>query len=109
MKAENTSQWLMGDDMPHKEFMEENGLVPTDFSESLREKLSLFDVEFAKALNDGIVTEEEYTSLHSFSTEIKVLLSNEWSSTKNTSQTGVVVTALIAIGAILGLGKIFRS
>ena len=58
MEAENTSQVLMGDDMPHKEFMEDNGLVPTDFSDSLREKLSLFDIEFSRVLNDGIVTEE---------------------------------------------------
>ncbi|ASS48425.1 MAG: hypothetical protein A3D31_08320 [Candidatus Fluviicola riflensis] len=106
METENTSQWLMGDDMPHREFMEDNGLVPTDFSESLREKLSLFDVEFAKALNDGIVTDDEYTSLHSFSTELESLIRKEWDSKKNSSQTGAVVAILIAIGAIIGLGKL---
>ena len=95
--------------MPHKEFMEDNGLVPTDFSDSLREKLSLFDIEFSRVLNDGIVTEEEYTSLHSFSTEIEKLIRKEWDSKKESSQTGAVVAVLIGIGAIVGLGKIFRS
>lgn len=109
MEAENTSQLLMGDDMPHKEFMEDNGLVPTDFSDSLREKLSLFDIEFSRVLNDGIVTEEEYTSLHSFSTELEKLIRKEWDSKKESSQTGAVVAVLIGIGAIVGLGKIFRS
>lgn len=109
MEAENTSQWIMGDDMPHKEFMEENGLVPTDFSVSLREKLSLFDVEFAKALNDGILTDEEYSSLYSFSLELEALIRKEWGSNKEKSQTGAVVAILIGIGAIVGLGKIFRS
>jgi hypothetical protein len=109
MESTNTSQLLMGDDMPHKEFMEENGLVPTDFSDSLRQKLSLFDVEFAKALNDGIVTEEEYTSLHSFSTELESLIRKELDSKKESSQTGAVVAILIGIGAIVGLGKIFKS
>ena len=106
MEAENTSQWLMGDDMPHKEFMEDNGLVPADFSESLREKLSLFDVEFAKALSDGIVTDDEYSSLYLQSTE---LIRMELISGKEKSQTGAVVAILIGIGAIVGLGKIFRS
>ena len=109
MEAENTSQLLMGDDMPHKEFMEDNGLVPTDFSDSLREKLSLFDIEFSRVLDDGIVTEEEYTSLHSFSTELEKLIRKEWDSKKESSQTGAVVAVLIGIGAIVGLGKIFRS
>ena len=109
MEAENTSQWLMGDDMPHKEFMEDNGLVPADFSESLREKLSLFDVEFAKALSDGIVTDDEYSSLYLQSTELEKLIRMEWSSGKEKSQTGAVVAILIGIGAIVGLGKIFRS
>ena len=109
MEAENTSQLLMGDDMPHKEFMEDNGLVPTDFSDSLREKLSLFDIEFSRVLNDGVVTEEEYTSLYSFSTELEKLIRKEWDSKKESSQTGAVVAVLIGIGAIVGLGKIFRS
>ena len=109
MEAENTSQLLMGDDMPHKEFMEDNGLVPTDFSDSLREKLSLFDIEFSRVLNDGIVTEEEYTSLHSFSTELEKLIRKEWDSKKESSQTGAVVAVLNGIGAIVGLGKIYRS
>jgi hypothetical protein len=109
MESENMSQWLMGDDMPHREFMEDNGLVPTDFSDSLREKLSLFDVEFARALNDGIVTNDEYSSLHSFSTELERLLRKELDSKKESSQTGAVVAVLAAIGAIIGLGKIFKS
>lgn len=109
MEAENTSQLLMGDDMPHKEFMEDNGLVPTDFSDSLREKLSLFDVEFSRALNDGIVTDDEYSSLHSFSTELEALIRKELNSKKESSQTGAVVAILIGIGAIVGLGKIFKS
>ncbi len=109
MEAEHTSQWLMGDDMPHKEFMEDNGLVPADFSDSLREKLSLFDVEFSKALNDGIMTDDEYGSLHSFSAELERLIRKEWESRKGASQTGAVVAVLIAIGAIIGLGKLSQS
>lgn len=109
MEAENSSQWLMGEDMPHRECMEDNGLVPTDFSESLRQKLALFDAEFATALNDGIMTDEEYTSLHSFSTELERLIQQEWKAGKEKSQTGAVVAILIGIGAIVGLGKLFRS
>lgn len=109
METENSSQWLMGDDMPHKEFMEENGLVPTNFSESLREKLSLFDLEFAKALSDGIVTDEEYSTLYSHSAELERLIRKEWVSGNEKSQTGAVVAFLVGIGAIIGLGKIFRS
>lgn len=95
--------------MPHKEFMEDNGLVPADFSESLREKLSLFDVEFGRALDDGIVTDEEYASLHAFSTELENLIRKEWGSAKEKSQTGAVVAILVAIGAIIGLGKLSQS
>lgn len=95
--------------MPHKEFLEENGLVPNDLSDSLRQKLSLFDVEFAKALNDGIMTDEEYSSLHSFSIELENLIRKEWGSSREKSQTGAVVAVLFAIGAVVGLGKIFRS
>ncbi|TSJ41278.1 hypothetical protein [Fluviicola chungangensis] len=109
MESEKSSQWYIADDMPHKEFMEENGLDPKDFSDSLREKLSLFDVEFATALNDGIVTEEEYTSLHSFSSELERLIRKEWEAKKESSQTGAVVAVLIGLGAIIGLGKIFKS
>lgn len=109
MESTNTSQWLMGDDMPHKEFMEENGLVPTDFSESLKIKLTAFDVEFATALNDGIMTDEEYSSLHSFSSELERLIRKEWEAKKGSSQTGAVVAVLIAIGAIIGLGKLSQS
>ena len=109
MENENMSQWLMGDDMPHKEFMEDNGLVPTDFSESLRTKLTAFDAEFATVLNDGIVTEDEYTSLYVFSSELEKLIRHEWETKKGSSQTGAVVAVVIAIGAILGLGKIMNS
>ena len=109
METDNTSPWLMGDDMPHKEFMEDNGLVPTDFSESLREKLSLFDVEFAKALEDGIFEEKEYNSLYAFSAELEKLIRHEWNSKKESSGTGAVVAIILGIGAIVGLGKIFRS
>ena len=109
METTNMSPWLMGDDMPHKEFMEDNGLVPADFSESLRIKLTAFDVEFAKALEDGIFDEKEYNSLYAFSAELEKLISHEWDLKKGSSGTGAVVGVILAIGAIIGLGKIFRS
>ena len=109
METENTSQWLMGDDMPHKEFMDENGLVASDFSESLRQKLALFDIEFAKALSDGNITEEEYASLHSFSSELERLIRKEWRSGKDKAQLGAVVAILFGIAALVGLGKIVKS
>lgn len=109
METENNFEFLMGDDMPHREFMEDNGLYPKDFSESLRQKLTLFDVEFAKALSDGNITDDEYSSLHAFSSELERLIRREWQSGKEKSQTGAVVAILIGIGAVVGLGKIFRS
>ncbi|MNE25033.1 hypothetical protein D3C80_1183490 [compost metagenome] len=103
------SEWFIADDMPHKEFMEENDLVPNDFSDSLKQKLTEFDIEFAQMLEDGIVTKEEYYSLHAMSVELEKLIRKEWDSKKESSQTGAVVAILIGIGAIVGLGKIFRS
>lgn len=109
METEDNFEWFMGEDMPHLEFMEENELEPKDFSESLREKLTTFDTEFKLALSDGIFTEEEYESLYAKSTELEHLIRKELESKKETSQTGAVVAVLIGLGAIIGLGKIFRS
>lgn len=109
MESENMSEWFIADDMPHKEFMEENDLLPSDFSDSLKQKLTQFDMELAKMLEDGILTKEEYYSLHAMSVELEKLIRKELDDKKESSQTGAVVAILIGIGAIVGLGKIFRS
>lgn len=108
MEAENMSLWLMGEDMSHKDFMVEHELTPSNFSESLREKLALFDAEFTKALSDRSISEEEYSSLHAFSTELEVLIRKELNTSKGNAETGAIVALLIGIGAIVGLGKIFK-
>lgn len=109
METEDNFEWFMGEDMPHLEFMDENGLEPKDFSESLRGKLTAFDAEFNIALSDGIYTEGEYESLYAKSAELEHLIRKEWESKKESSSTGAVVAVLIGLGAIIGLGKIFKS
>src|SRR5688572_12667346 len=109
MESTEDIQFFMGEDMPHLVFMDENDLTPDKFSESLRRKLHLFDVEFAKAISDGIVDEQEYYSLHAFSRELESLMRKELNPGKVDAETGALVTIFAALGATIGLGKIFRS
>lgn len=109
MEPTPDSQFFMGEDMPHLVFMDENDLTADRFSESLRHKLHLFDTEFSKAMTDGIVDEQEYYSLHSFSLELKSLLIKELQPRKIDPETGALITIFSALGAAIGLGKIFRS
>lgn len=109
MESTQESHFFMGEDMPHLVFMDEQDLTADKFSESLRHKLHLFDAEFVKAMTDGIVDEQEYYSLHTFSTELKSLMIKEMQPRKIDPETGALITIFSALGAAIGLGKIFRS
>lgn len=98
----------MGADMPHLAFMEEHNLSLNNFSDSIRSKCALFDSEFAIALSDGIVDGSEFDSLHALSSQLRDLLEKELRP-KPDAENGALITCVIAIGAALGLNKIFRS
>ncbi len=109
MESTQNNEYFFGEDMPHLVFMDEHDLTAERFSESLQQKLELFDDAFEKAMTDGIVDKQEYYSLHTFSTELKVLMLNELNSRKIDAETGALITIFTALGATIGLGKLFRS
>lgn len=113
MDHEIITEWNLGEDLPHLEYMDDNGLTPEDFSNSMRVKLDIFDMELEEALR-GIKSDDEYDHLHEYSQQLRTLMEKEIAekaerSKKLDGQDIALIAIFSGIAASIGLGKLFRS
>ena len=111
MENATRQRWTMGPIMPHEKLMDKNGLNFNDLSEAIQEDVRNFDLQHAKALTDGDISEEEHKALLVQSYEIvKKILTEQVGNDSNKKRGGggILFGLLLGIGATLGIGKLLK-
>lgn len=109
-KEQEEHVWDMGPEMPHETLMDKKGLEFDELSPTIQEDIRQFDKEHSKALEDGIVSEDEHRILLEKSYEIakKILVDHADAPGENSSN-GLLIGLVLGIGAAFGIGKLMSS
>jgi hypothetical protein len=109
---QNTGRWDILPDMPHETTMDRLRLNFDDLSAAVQREIRLFDIEYQSALQDGFLSDDEFRSLTTKSSEIAKKIEIERSGANADSDAGTgtaVAVVLVGVLAIFGLNKLFQS
>lgn len=67
MSLFGTGNFLMGSEMPHETTMEKYNIEFVDLSTPIQHMIRKFDLSYSLALEDGILTQDEYLHLYELS------------------------------------------
>lgn len=117
MEKNEDFNFSFADDMPHEKYMDENAIEFSDLSSSIQDEIREFDNVLFRALEDGELSDEEYSELYHRSQGIIAQIKNEGNDKDNdiNDNSGkdhsgsILFGILLGIGAVIGIEKLIKS